>query len=266
MSACFSDFYLFHKDTLAIDLYVNWSHTTLVNSYLHRDQFSHALSHLTTNPIDQSQPVIWSGNFNMHHPMWQLMSNPPVHPNLDAQTFANWVVENKLTIMNNLNTPTCIGNKNQKDSIINLTLFNTCAIEKWPDINWEATEHRSAGSDHHAITWEISSHDQAEPDMLLEPEPGYVIDLECQDDWIEEYVHNIKAAHLPVKCSMAKELDKVANGILQAMSNATKKVMPCRKKGKWKVQSLWWNDKCNKLMWELKHLHQSQHAPILAAL
>ncbi|KAJ1299691.1 hypothetical protein OPQ81_005381 [Rhizoctonia solani] len=226
MSAQFSDIYPFHKDTLAIDLYVKRSRTTLVNSYLHGDRFSDALNHLISNPIDQSGPVIWSGDFNLHHPMWQLATSPPIHPNQDARSLADWIEENDLTIMNNTNTPTRIGRKNQKDSIIDLTLFNSCAAEKWNDINWEATERGSAGSDHQAITWEISSYDQVEPNVLLEPEPGYIIDLECQDEWIEEYAHCIKTADLPNTCSTAKDLDRIANGILQAMSNATKKVMP----------------------------------------
>ncbi|KAJ1309093.1 hypothetical protein OPQ81_004771 [Rhizoctonia solani] len=244
MSAQFSDIYPFHKDTLAIDLYVKRSRTTLVNSYLHGDRFSDALNHLISNPIDQSGPVIWSGTSISTTPCGNLLLVLPFTP--IRRPVTSRLDRDDLTIMNNINTPTRIGCKNQ-DSIIDLTLFNSCAAES-------------------GMTLIGKLLNTVEPNVLLEPEPGYIIDLECQDEWIEEYAHCIKAADLPNTCSTAEDLDRIANGILQAMSNAMKKVMPRKKKGKWKVRSPWWNDECNKLMWELKHSPRSQCAPALAAL
>ncbi|GAB1526283.1 hypothetical protein RhiTH_009450 [Rhizoctonia solani] len=168
-----------------------------------------------------------AGDFNMHHPEWALdKSKWEQHrPNAQERLFRTYADQ---------------------------------AVDTWPNLNWEVeaqSSGKSLGSDHMAITWTIGLHDQAKPVGVTEPSPRHIINTSCQKKWTQEYMWQVQKNPFPTDLQSAKEADRITSMILEAMSNATKTVMPaplCQKKPS-PIRSPWWTDKCSEAVHNLKH-------------
>ncbi|KEP46994.1 reverse transcriptase, partial [Rhizoctonia solani 123E] len=250
----FSDLYPPHPDVLAIDIYFSKSRTTIVNAYLHGERYADALQHLISHPLHATHPHIVAGDFNTHHPGWALAGSKKakMNPSDEASSLHDWFDENQLYLFNDQTTPTRRGRGKQEDSIIDLTLLNSAAVNAFLDFNWECGEEGAADSDHNAITWTLSPHEHVENDGVTEPSPVHIIDETLQDEWVTAYAQAIDQASIPSQPSSAEEAERSALGILEAMTNATRKVMPLRKMDKRGVRSPWWNDECSHALRALK--------------
>ncbi|KAF8755269.1 reverse transcriptase [Rhizoctonia solani] len=216
-----------HPDVLAVDVIYNGSLTTLVNVYIHGDneRYEEALNHLICHPYPSSHPIVIAGDFNAHHPNWALEGS-------------KW--------------------RGQSDSIIDLTLLNSAAVDAFEDFEWTCEAEGAMGSDHNIISWTISSHIHADGTTDTEPPPNFVIDLEIEDDWTSRFDFLLSLAHLPLDPKTPADLESMANGILQAMTQATQDTMPQKKQGKRGSQSPWWSSECSKALRELKHPSDSR--------
>ncbi|CEL54187.1 hypothetical protein RSOLAG1IB_11585 [Rhizoctonia solani AG-1 IB] len=236
--------------------YLFISITTLVNVYIHGDnkRYKDALNHLICHPYPILHPIIIAGDFNTHHPSWALEGSKWVneHPNPNARLLKNWMSESNFHLFNDLNIPTRNGKKDQSDSIIDLTLLNSAAVDGFPRFGWSCESEGAMGSDHNIISWAIAPHDQSILEKVEDLAPNFVIDPELQEEWTASFKRHMEAATLAPDPKAADELDAVANGILDAMAAATKEVMPMKKPRKRGKRSPWWNEECSRALRELK--------------
>ncbi|CCO28762.1 RNA-directed DNA polymerase from mobile element jockey [Rhizoctonia solani AG-1 IB] len=277
IGARFSNVAPIHRDIIALDLTILDSQLTIINCYPHGTDHKKTVAEITQIVIPQDRPCIMVGDFNMHHPDWALIGSKweKRHPNQTERVFATYAEYHDLHIMNNVHLPThYIPRSPASNAIIDLTLLNSRAVDAWPDFNWEVetpASGRSLGSDHEAITWSVSPHDQAEPVLASEKAPGYPIDPSCQDDWIGFYAQQIHEADLPEDPETAEDADRITGGILSAMSNATRltfeenqkrklaehnknyKGKKPKKKGNTGARSPWWTEECSQAVHNLKH-------------
>ncbi|KAF8752957.1 Reverse transcriptase (RNA-dependent DNA polymerase) [Rhizoctonia solani] len=226
-------------DILAIDLKLHNSPVTIINCYPHGKSFKDTVEAITNINIPMDRPCIMAGDFNMHHPDWALNQSKWEHhrPNAQERLFRTYAEYQDLHILNHLNLPThIVPRSHTSNAIIDLTLLNSRAVDAWPNLNWEVeaqSSGKSLGSDHMAITWTIGPHNQAEPVGVTEPPED----------------------PLPTDPRSAEEADRITSSILEAMSNATKIVMPTpsRQKKPGPVRSPWWTDECSEAVHNLKH-------------
>ncbi|KEP50809.1 putative endonuclease/reverse transcriptase, partial [Rhizoctonia solani 123E] len=253
LSYRFSNIVPTHPDVLALDVLIKHTRYTIINVYLHGERYSGALKHLTTYPLP-AHPTIVAGDFNAHHPDWALSSSTRASatPDRDARDISEWALANDLHIVNSLDIPTRRGRGGQADSIIDLTLLNSAAIDALDGLNWEVSKEGAIDSDHNAITFTLSPHDQVETDGVTEPSPSYIIDGSLSKEWIDAYARELDQANVPDLPRTAEETERSALSILKAMSNATIEVMPQRKTGKRGVRSPWWNMECSNALRALK--------------
>ncbi|QRW18647.1 Reverse transcriptase (RNA-dependent DNA polymerase) [Rhizoctonia solani] len=257
----FSDISPIHKDILAIDLKLHNSPVTIINCYPHGKSFKDTVEAITNINIPMDRPFIMARDFNMHHPDWALNQSKWEHhcPNAQERLFRTYAEYQDLHILNHLNLPTHIVPRlHTSNAIIDLTLLNSQAVDAWPNLNWEVeaqSSGKSLGLDHMAITWTIGPHNQAKPVGVTEPSPRHIIDTSRQKKWTQEYMQQVQKTHLPTDPRSAKEADRITSLILDAMSNATKMVMPTplRQKKPGPVRSPWWTDKCSEAVHNLKH-------------
>ncbi|KAF8709680.1 hypothetical protein RHS03_03328, partial [Rhizoctonia solani] len=257
----FSDISPIHKDILAIDLKLHNSPVTIINCYPHGKSFKDTVEAITNINIPMDRPCIMAGDFNMHHPDWALNQSKWEHhrPNAQERLFRTYAEYQDLHILNHLNLPThIVPRSHTSNAIIDLTLLNSQAVDAWPNLNWEVEAQfsgKSLGLDHMAITWTIGPHNQAEPVEVTEPSPRHIIDTSCQKKWTQEYMRQVQKTPLPTDPRLAKEADRITSSILEAMSNATKIVMPTpsRQKKPGPVRSPWWTDECSEAVHNLKH-------------
>ncbi|KAF8749671.1 Reverse transcriptase (RNA-dependent DNA polymerase) [Rhizoctonia solani] len=257
LHARYSDTLPPHPDVLAIDVIYKGSRTTLVNAYLHGDseRYDESLNHLICHPYPTSHPIIIAGDFNAHHPNWALEGSKWVNnlPNPSARLLDNWASENDFHVLNDLTVPTRNGKKGQADSIIDLTLLNSIAVDAFVDFDWTCEAEGAMGSDHNIISWAIGAHDQTDAATHPKPPPTFTIDPELEEEWTNAFVAHLSNENLPSQPKTPSELDSMAVGILQAMANATEDSMPKKKQGAKSRRSPWWNSECSKALRDLKH-------------
>ncbi|GAB1528541.1 hypothetical protein RhiTH_011735 [Rhizoctonia solani] len=133
---------------------------------------------------------------------------------------AEWLLANRLEILNSLDVPTRVGRRGQRDSIIDLTIANDAVIEGGLVSKWECSGRGSLGSDHNCITWTITINP---PCDTRNPEGAYQhrINIACEDDWIKAATTYLEE-HPPPQYALTKEIKEGALIILKAMSTATK--------------------------------------------
>ncbi|KEP45962.1 endonuclease-reverse transcriptase, partial [Rhizoctonia solani 123E] len=252
------DIYEAHQDILAIDIEILNSKSTIINAYPHGKNHKQTINNITNINIPRDRPVIMAGDFNIHHPDWAIPGSKWVKkkPDPTAREFATYAEYNDLHIMNDFTFPTHIcPNHPDSNSIIDLTLLNSYAVDTWENFDWEVEpqgSEKSLGSDHMAITWTIRPYDQDESVGVTEPSPRHTINPELLDDWVVKYSEVLEGEDIPPNPSSAEDADTIAGAILRAMSSATDAVMP-KKKGNGPTRSPWWTEECSKAVHDLKH-------------
>ncbi|KAF8714675.1 Reverse transcriptase (RNA-dependent DNA polymerase), partial [Rhizoctonia solani] len=254
-----------HKDILAVDLKLHNSPLTIINCYPHGKSLKDTVDAITNINIPMDRPCIMAGDFNLHHPEWALTGSKweKHQPNAQERMFKAYAEYQDLHVLNHLSLPTHIVPRSPaSNAIIDLTLLNSQAVDAWPNLNWEVeaqSSGKSLGSDHMAITWTIGPHDQAKSVGVTEPSPRHLIDTSRQKKWTQEYMRQVQKNPPPTDPLVAKDADRMTSTILEAMSNATRLVMPlppCQKRDG-PVRSPWWTDcprhECSKAVHNLKH-------------
>ncbi|KAF8689558.1 reverse transcriptase, partial [Rhizoctonia solani] len=257
----FSNILPTHKDILAINLILHNSPVTIINCYPHSKSFKDTVDAITNINIPMDRPYIMAGDFNMHHPDWALHQSKWEHhcPNAQERLFRTYTEYQDLHILNHLDLPTHIVPKSPaSNAVIDLTLLNSQAMDVWPNLNWEVeaqSSGKSLGLDHMAITWTIGLHNQAKSVGVMEPSPRHIIDISCQKKWTQEYMQQVQKTPFPTDPQSAKEADGITSMILEAMSNATKAIMPAplHQKKPGPVRSPWWTEECSEAVHNLKH-------------
>lgn len=97
-------------------------------------------------------PVIVSGDWNLHHPLWSANDCPP---SPKAEMLVDWTLENGLVMLNEKGTPTFFSHDGRSLSTLDLTFANHAAVTEEAVCNWRVDRDLSCDSDHFALTWSI---------------------------------------------------------------------------------------------------------------
>ena len=128
--------------------------TLLVNIYNDdKKQGRHsAAKRLQNLALPREAPVIISGDWNLHHPLWSRSAEPAKD---STEQTADWLVEQGYTIKNTKGEPTFFSHTHKTWSTIDLTFTNPAATELDAAQGWHIDNESSFGSDHLALRWNI---------------------------------------------------------------------------------------------------------------
>jgi len=129
--------------------------TIVVNVYNQRagdDNNSWSVDWLRNVALPEDLPVIVSGDFNMHHPLWAIDEPQP-----DARTeaFVGWLVDRRMTMCNNKGSPTFLSHCGRATSVLDLTFANNTAHAANSVLEWRVAPELAHGSDHYPLTWTV---------------------------------------------------------------------------------------------------------------
>ena len=131
------------------------------------------------NSILQNEklPIIITGNFNAHHPAWQVGSENDL-----GKILHEFLIDKPLSILNN-STPT------RKDKIIDLTLASNGLIDQIS--NWKVTEEVFLNTDHRLISFELGRRNEKDTWERLDFKAvdWRLWESECDlafEDWLKE--------------------------------------------------------------------------------
>jgi hypothetical protein len=181
---------------LALDLSVYGFKCSLVNLYFHGSTARAGLGELLDHPADLSRPVIYAGDFNLHHQLWALPGARSLSQAGPAADLAEWITSNNMTIMNRPGLPTRHGQTGQQDSVIDLTIANPAAFELDVLSDWETSNKWNLGSDHFALTWTLSAPIDT-PFIPPEPTFRYSIDAGRKKEWTKAFEGAIAQSPTP---------------------------------------------------------------------
>ncbi|KAF8702312.1 Reverse transcriptase (RNA-dependent DNA polymerase), partial [Rhizoctonia solani] len=237
---------------ISIDLIFYDLRFTITNIYLHGSTANKTLNALVNTPADPCEAQIYCGDFNLHHPLWSLDGAPAPSIAANADTLAEWILANKLEVINSPNTPTRRGRRGQRDSIIDLTITNNTVSQGNLILEWESTSFGAMGSNHNSIGWKFTicpPKDTQPPEELMR----FVIDMENQDKWIKAITRLLKENPPLQIYNSTEDIELGAWSILKAMSNATDCSMKLTKVHKRQLQAPWWNAACSDMVATLEH-------------
>ncbi|KAF8692069.1 Reverse transcriptase (RNA-dependent DNA polymerase), partial [Rhizoctonia solani] len=250
LSSRFSDKIPMSRNLIPIDFMYFELPFSISNIYLHGNTANETLIGLLDAPADASEAHIYCGDFNLHHPLWALSSNPHTAGSASSDMLAEWLLANRLEILNSLDVPTRVGRRGQRDSIIDLTIANDAVIEGGLVSKWECSGRGSLGSDHNCITWTITINPPCDT-RNSEGAYRHRIDIAGEDDWIKAATIYLEE-HPPPQYTSTQEIEEGALIILKAMSTATELSMEKVLVNKAKPRLVWWNNQCSRAVTELE--------------
>ena len=129
--------------------------TLIINVYNQRagdDRNSWSIDRLRNIAIPENLPVIISGDFNTHHPLWAV-GEP--NPDRRAEALVDWLTDNRMTMCNDKGAPTFLSHCGRATSVLDLTFANNIARTLNSTHEWRIAPELACGSDHYALTWTI---------------------------------------------------------------------------------------------------------------
>ena len=129
--------------------------TLIVNVYNQQagdDRNSWSVDRLRNVILPENLPVIITGDFNMHHPLWAV--DEP-RPDPRAEALVEWLVNKRMTMCNDKGKPTFLSHCGRATSVLDLTFANNVALETNSILEWRVAPELAHGSDHYALTWRI---------------------------------------------------------------------------------------------------------------
>ena len=127
--------------------------TIIVNIYNQRagdDNNSWSADHLRNIALPENVPVVVSGDFNMHHPLWAV--DEP-QPDARMEAFVEWLMDRHMTMCNNKGSPMFLSHCGRATSVLDLTFTNNTAHATNSVLEWRVAPEMAYGSDHYPLTW-----------------------------------------------------------------------------------------------------------------
>lgn len=119
-----------------------------------RDQMSTTVQRMLGSDLHQrlpqDVPVILTGDWNLHHPLWQSMAAEPTR---EARELVLWMQENGLTIVNEPDEPTYFSRHSTSRSVLDLTFVNQVALREATVRDWHIDPASTLSSDHAGLVW-----------------------------------------------------------------------------------------------------------------
>jgi hypothetical protein len=208
------------------------------------------LDHLLLIQADfQSQtPVIVAGDFNAHGRLWSL-DDVPLSPWVD--TLEEWMMDNGLNLLSPPQVPTRAGEHGQRDTVIDLVLWNLAAA--WSDQFYfnHVSFGESLGSDHAAMifAWAPALYIPPAPN---DPSPRWIVQDSMTDLWQEHFLTLLSPP------TTSDDPQTVATSLLQAITESNNfcfdRPLPLPKgRG-----ARWWNDACAGTLAQLRSAPPSE--------
>ena len=129
--------------------------TLIINVYNQHagdNRNSWSVNQLHNIVLPHNLPIIISGDFNMHHPLWAI-GEP--NPNRRAEAFVDWLTDNHMTLCNNKGAPMFLSHCDRAMSVLDLTFTNNVAQALNSTHEWHIAPELAGGSDHYALAWTI---------------------------------------------------------------------------------------------------------------
>ncbi|PBK71413.1 hypothetical protein ARMSODRAFT_973836 [Armillaria solidipes] len=112
-----------------------------------------ALDRVQRLALDLDMPMIITGDYNTHHPLWALEGQ---WESPWAEQLIEWMVERGLLMMNTKGVPTFFSQSNNgAESVIDLTFANAAAVAGNLLVDWRVDPDSAYTSDHSAIFWRL---------------------------------------------------------------------------------------------------------------
>lgn len=180
--------------------------------------------------LPEDIPVIISGDWNLHHPLWSRHATPASG---STEQTVEWLTEQGFTLQNEKGTPTYFAHSGRTYSTIDLTFVNIRALELDVAKRWAVDEEKAYGSDHFALRWEL---DYGTGELTNVAGIKYNFKMDDEKNWKEAFKNNLTTSREQLDILETKgrlltpeELDTAADLITSAMQDATEKTVPTRK-------------------------------------
>ncbi|KAF9442633.1 hypothetical protein P691DRAFT_738773, partial [Macrolepiota fuliginosa MF-IS2] len=206
--------------------------TTIVNIYNDRNRREErATARLRRTALPTNQPVVITGDWNMHHHMWSTSNNIPAEPETDYTV--EWLTANGFLLANTPGKHTYIPHSTRgSPSIIDLTFANGPAIQLAIPFEWSIDPELTFDSDHQAIRWTLFNN--------INP-----IDNSCgtrfnikdtdQEEWGKALEDNLRMFTQPLNVLMntnhritTEELEDAASALTMAIAQTNEKAAKVR--------------------------------------
>ena len=173
-----------HPSIMAVQFMAGTHQFLVINLYNPSD--NSVVEALKTIKLPQI-PILITGDFNLHHPMWSTEiseTNPETlggQGDTKADQMIDWMHKNNFTLMNKPGETTFF--RQNYSSVLDLTWISDKAIDKITD--WGIREDLHFGADHLPITWKMKLHSNNNPIIL----PTFKVDEEKYDKWSETFLN-----------------------------------------------------------------------------
>jgi hypothetical protein len=204
-----------------------------------------AIDTLQNSQIPES-PTILCRDFNLHAPEWD---NTVLRADAMTNIFQDWLAENHFQVLNDPDKPTFHEHRFQHAKVDNLVAANLEFFEFYDISPIQVHDDIHYASDHYPISFKISTY-ASHPD----PEPLYSLtEMHCKE-WITQItpIFSQLLDQIPENPN-AEALDCLSGQIIDAITNTTKQVMPCRRSNSIYARH-WWNEDLSQTITQLRRL------------
>ncbi|KAG5734856.1 putative 115 kDa protein in type-1 retrotransposable element [Termitomyces sp. T112] len=223
-------------------------------------QDNNTLTRLRTINLPSEQPVIISGDWNQHHPMW---SKGDAEPAGKTRDLVEWLQENDFTLMNEKGKCTYHEHRRQgATSVLDLTWANTPAMALDATKEWAIDPNLACRSDHFALKWVID-HGATEVQNITGNRFNFkdMKPAAWQEAFQEEMKANTERWELLQDLNTNRtpeDLDKDVELITEAMKRATDRTVKIRKP--LEKARPWWTEELTEANNERMALQENQQA------
>jgi hypothetical protein len=209
----------------------------LINFYHHvENNMPDLRSLLLIQPDLQSDtPVVVAGDFNTHSRLWSMADTPPCPW---SDTIEDWMADNGLNLLSPPHIPTRHGEHGQKDTVIDLVLWNLAAA--WADQFYfnRMSFPDSLSSDHAALvfSWAPALYIPPAPSN---PTPRWVIHDSMEDVWRGRF------ADVVPETIVHTDPHDVATTLLQTIVDTNDWCFDCARPLPLGRGARWWNEGCS---------------------
>ncbi|KAI6135891.1 Endonuclease/exonuclease/phosphatase [Pisolithus thermaeus] len=203
-------------------------------------------------------PVVISGDWNLHHPLW---STTDYSPSAKAEALVDWMFENGFVILNDKGSPTYFSHDGMSLSTLDLTFANHAAITGEAVCNWRVDWELSCDSDHFALTWSINRANHPIDNVTAQKFKWKDVDKDKRIAWKAKYTAEVNERWWIFDQLASSEypstqtLEIAANELQNAITAAMKAHIPVRKDSK--NARPWWSNNLTNCLQDIHDLHHA---------
>lgn len=127
-----------------------------------RSTFQRVFIDARVDPVPADGAAVLLGDFNEHHPWWQVMGGTPRR---QAREMADWLREHNFALVNEYDVRTFASHATGASSVLDLVFCNPAAGRLDAVWNFRVDAAATGASDHFALLWESPPADGPGPDL-----------------------------------------------------------------------------------------------------